>query len=230
MNSYSIYLVRHGESIMNTRQNPEGIPDPYVHLTETGIAQAESTGKFFYDLFGSALLEMAPCQLFMYASPFKRTRQTANIIANQIGLTTDCIREDFRLREQSFGLLDLVPKEKWRKEFPDAMGMYDKLLEYEGRFYAAYPGGESFAQVCDRLSSFKETIFRRMYKHKVKRIIAVSHGLAIRAFVIAWMGYEPEWLSRTKNPHNCSVHLIEKKEGQKPTYQGEIFVPKGAKR
>ena len=42
-----IFLIRHGESIQNTKENYElGLPDHKVYLSEKGKSQAVETGLF----------------------------------------------------------------------------------------------------------------------------------------------------------------------------------------
>ena len=41
-----IFLIRHGESIQNTHENFENLPDHNIYLTEKGVKQADDCGKF----------------------------------------------------------------------------------------------------------------------------------------------------------------------------------------
>lgn len=70
-----IYFVRHGETInnaKNVRQGPEG------SLSEKGRAQALETARRFPKHRGSPQV--------IIASPFERTRETAEIIAKELGM------------------------------------------------------------------------------------------------------------------------------------------------
>jgi broad specificity phosphatase PhoE len=70
-----IYFVRHGETVLNAqniRQGAEG------SLTEKGRAQALETAKRFPKQKGRPEI--------IIASPFERTRETAEIIAKELGL------------------------------------------------------------------------------------------------------------------------------------------------
>ncbi|MBF0435037.1 MAG: histidine phosphatase family protein [Magnetococcales bacterium] len=65
-----LFFVRHGQSNYNERQLCNDDPDDDVHLTQTGILQAEGAGL---------ALQHVPLQLIC-TSPLPRARQTAEII------------------------------------------------------------------------------------------------------------------------------------------------------
>src|SRR3989344_6948177 len=70
-----IYLVRHGETVLNAqniRQGPEG------SLTEKGRAQALATAKRFPKNKGRPQV--------IISSPYQRTKETAEIIAKELGM------------------------------------------------------------------------------------------------------------------------------------------------
>ena len=142
-----IYLVRHGDV-----HNPDGVfyeRLPGFYLSELGITQAHTLGKFLSDKKISAI----------YASPLERTHQTADIIASyQHGLN---VVHDKRLLEVSSvkrgqKQADLAA-ERWNFYKPK----YTKL------------GGEKLSDVWKRINSFfKEAV----QKHKGQAIVVVSHG------------------------------------------------------
>ena len=142
-----IYLVRHGDV-----HNPDGVfyeRLPGFYLSELGITQAHTLGKFLSDKKISAI----------YASPLERTNQTADIIASyQHGLN---VIHDKRLLEVSSvkrgqKQADLAA-ERWNFYKPK----YTKL------------GGEKLSDVWKRINSFfKEAV----QKHKGQAIVVVSHG------------------------------------------------------
>ncbi|MBL0216079.1 MAG: histidine phosphatase family protein, partial [Myxococcales bacterium] len=35
------------------------------------------------------------------------------------------------------------------------------------------------------------------------------HGVTLRAFVMMWCHFSPEWFEAETNPHNCAVRLID---------------------
>ena len=71
-----IFLIRHGESIQNTKENHKlGLPDHKVYLSKIGKEQAVKVGEFLkeYTLENNIDLENA----VLWVSPFERTRETA---------------------------------------------------------------------------------------------------------------------------------------------------------
>src|SRR5258707_14895533 len=99
----TLYLVRHGENPANiTKEFSYKLVD--YSLTPKGVLQAEQTAAFFQ----SIPLDAA------YASPLKRARETAEIIARPQGLPVTLLEE---FREVNVGKLELKPptEENWRQ-------------------------------------------------------------------------------------------------------------------
>jgi broad specificity phosphatase PhoE len=93
-----IYLVRHGESEANISRRFSGITD--VELTERGALQAVKAGR---KLKGEKILNI-------FSSPLKRAKNTAEIIADEIGFNKKDIIIDKRLMEVNFGIFENL---KW---------------------------------------------------------------------------------------------------------------------
>lgn len=98
-----IVIVRHGQSdhnvlkIMNT--NPEH-PDYFIsNLTDYGKKEVAATGLILRE---SANIKNDDV-VAIYASPLPRTRQTAAIIADQLGLDSSMIEVDNRISEVKAG-------------------------------------------------------------------------------------------------------------------------------
>lgn len=90
----SIYFIRHGESVMNAQGLLAGSTD--TPLTDTGREQARLAGQQAKEL-GITLI---------YASPLSRARETAEIMAREMGHPPDQIVFDERLVERHFGSLE----------------------------------------------------------------------------------------------------------------------------
>lgn len=92
-----VYFVRHGQS----KANREGLfSTPDTPLTETGREQAVKLGVDLRDKNISQIV----------VSPDLRTRQTAEIIAQQIGIKSEAIRALDELHERRFGALAGTPR------------------------------------------------------------------------------------------------------------------------
>jgi broad specificity phosphatase PhoE len=96
----------------------------------------------------------------IFTSPLGRARETAAIIAEQLGF--DEVLENDLLIERSFGEAEGLAYEQWKSK-------YSTLDEI--------PGGESRTHLYKRSSNLLEAFIDT---HPGKRILAVSHGALIR--------------------------------------------------
>ena len=201
-----IFLIRHGESIGNVGENyVERIPDHLITLTENGIRQAKDAGAWLanYCKNHGICLEHAR----IWRSPYQRTRQTSE--AFNLSLKVKDIREDITLIEQRFGLFDSVPKEEWGKKLPREYEEYKRQIDNLGKFYAGLPMGESPFDVAIRVHQFMGTIHRDFEAHGIDTLFIFTHGTTLRAFLLRWFHYSPEWFHEEKNPNNCWIREID---------------------
>lgn len=132
------YIARHGETVFNSARRMQG---DLLHtpLTRAGVAQAERMGA---ELAGQ--LGKNP-DLELWASPTGRALQTLAIIAEHLGLDWHATRQDARLAEIGMGGWDGRP-------YPELIAEYGDIFDNDaGVFIQVAPGGESYAQVAERL-------------------------------------------------------------------------------
>ncbi|NEQ97048.1 MAG: histidine phosphatase family protein [Cyanothece sp. SIO2G6] len=185
----TIKLLRHGESLANVVGDDQlALADHQIPLTETGITQARAVGE----TLGAEYLQDA----LIYTSPFLRTRQTLTALLEGANLAPSqvLVREDPRLREVEHG-------------YSDVKGQYC-LIETYGHFYYRYQGGESPADCYDRVSSFLASFVRNIKKTSSKRALIVTHGLALRVFVMRFMHLTVEQFDLIANPRNADIITI----------------------
>ena len=200
-----IFLIRHGESVANTGENyTKRTPDHLVPLTEKGKAQAEEGGKWLAEYCREKGIDLSRARI--WRSPFLRTRQTAEEFNKSLGIAD--IREDITLTEQQFGLFDSIPTEKWGELYPAEYAEYRRQLANYGKFYARPPLGESPFDVAVRIHQFMGTIYRDLEKHGVDTLFIFTHGTTLRAFLLRWFHYSPEWYHEEPNPKNCMIREI----------------------
>lgn len=211
-----IFLIRHGESIMNTHENHEELPDHSVHLTQKGREQADHAGLFLKTYIEESDVDLSKSRLWV--SPYKRTRETAELINHHMRVTN--ILEDFRLVEQQYGLFDGLRDHEIPEKYPNEHAFFERTLQFQGKFYARYPQGESAFDVAVRIKSFIGSMVRDYEKQGIENVFIVSHGLTTRIILQSWLKHSPEWLVSQSNPKNCSVRLIHEKEDK-----GYIFIP-----
>ena len=96
-----IFLIRHGQSMQNTKENYSiGLPDHKVFLTEQGCIEAADAGDFLARYVEENNIDLN--NAVMWVSPFARTRKTAEIINERLHIQK--VKEDITLIEQQYGL------------------------------------------------------------------------------------------------------------------------------
>lgn len=153
-----ISLVRHGQTAWNLDRRIQGSTD--IPLNETGRSHARDAAAILADGTHHAI----------YASPLVRAHETAQIIADQLGLAEPELVPD--LREREFG---------------EAEGML--VADYIERYrdwHAEVPQAESFARVAERALSALDVIARASRRRSApaaESVIVVAHGGVIRALL-----------------------------------------------
>jgi len=206
-----ILLVRHGES--------EGNVDPSIHATTAdhaiplsarGHDQAREAGRrldaLFVDRYGE--VERRP-KIRMWVSPYRRTRETAQGIAEAAGRWLLDTQEHVLLCEQQFGLFDGVPDEDLPRRYPDEWAHYDRAERFGGKFWARMPLGESRFDVSQRVHQSFGTFQRDAIEHGIRDLVVICHGVTLRAFVRMWCHLSPEWFEEEPNPNNCAIRILD---------------------
>ena len=197
-----IFLIRHGESISNIKQNNLlGLPDHLVHLSQNGKLQAKQTGLFLKQYLKENQINLE--QATLWISPYTRTRETAQIINQYLNIA--CIKEDYTLIEQNYGLFSDKTIDEIKKLYPEEFKHYDNYWQNNGKFYAKLPQGESPMDVALRTRQFLETVMN----DNSNPLFIVSHGTAIRTIIMNYFHYSPEWFNHEANMQNCSIRLID---------------------
>ena len=177
-NGNKFIFVRHGESEHNVEWICNSDQEKVYHLTEKGEQQIEKVASSMGKVDA------------IYTSPFMRAKETAEIIAEKLGLGKAKIKEDDRLRELNFGDFDGKP--------------FKEFLEYEDKHIPTYntliPGGESYNDAKKRFGKFLYDIDAR---HKNETIVVATHGMGLEAVVAINEGADLKrsWeIIKTPNP------------------------------
>lgn len=183
-----IFLIRHGESMQNTKDNYKiGLPDHKVYLTDMGKREASLAGEFLLSYISDNNIDLS--NSVMWVSPYARTRETASIINEMLDIKN--IKEDITLIEQQYGLFSDREIQTIEKMYPEQFAFYDNYYQNDGKFYAKLPQGESPFDVALRTKQFINTI----YRDKEDTLFVVSHGTTIKTIVMNFFHYSPEWYS-----------------------------------
>ncbi|PHY12668.1 phosphoglycerate kinase, partial [Caulobacter sp. B11] len=150
-----IYLCRHGQTEWNRERRLQGQAE--ADLTPLGRLQAAAMADLLRDLTTRA----PPADWRIVASPLRRTRDTAQAIADRLGLE---VAFDDRLKELTVGDWEGRLYADVQRENPEAF----KSPEW---FFTA-PGGETYEQVMARVSDW----LAEQAAEPERRLIVVSHG------------------------------------------------------
>lgn len=169
-----VYLARHGQTAYNLERRFQGrLP---VSLDDTGRAQARE------------LAERASGYGFvaLWCSPLRRARETADIVAERIGLEP---REDERLVETDAGDWTDRTFAEIGERFPDEFARF-----YNGDPGFAFPGGESFAEQGVRVAAALAEI-----EQAELPALVVCHGVVIRIALYQRAGHRVALAERVPN-------------------------------
>ena len=167
-----IIFLRHGQAENNTKKILAG-RSPGVNLTETGIQQAEQTGKML------ELLNVSK----IYSSPIDRALQTAEIVGKHCDLE---IIPDQRLIELDMGKFTKMPYDEIFAKHGNVF-----LKFYEGNDEVRENGVETFANVQKRVFDMVDFVVNN---HKNENVVLVTHLDPIKAMLGNVLSLKPEIL------------------------------------
>lgn len=170
MSERIIYLARHGETEWNRVGRWQGATD--IPLSDAGRAQARALAV--------KLRERGIARV--HASSLSRALETAQIIAEHLGLPAPAVDE--RLRERGYGVFEGLTREQCAKQFP---AEWERYLA-QGR--VTPPGGEPHNEVVARVRAAIDQIAGAAGT-AAEAILVVAHGGCIRALIHALAGFYP---------------------------------------
>lgn len=150
----NFYVIRHGGAISNEKNILEVKGDPNNHLTDTGRERARIQAGSMKNLKIDRIV----------TSPFLRAVETANIMAEVLGVTDIVVEE--RIKEVNLGIYDGWDIEKYQNHKVDFL-----------RFSNRPEGGETYEELMHRVMA---ALYDEEKKNEGKNILFVSHGAPIR--------------------------------------------------
>jgi broad specificity phosphatase PhoE len=178
-----LIMVRHGESEGN--RDRRFTISSEVGLTERGVRQAHQVAQRIGQLFHPSIV---------ITSPFRRARQTSEIIARHLNLPIETVDD---LHERDLGCLK-------GHSYDDLRALIAKDPSYDparGWFWKP-AGGESYEDVRTRVIAAIDQLLRRYPRDE---IVVVSHG---GVMLSVWAHITGQWHG-AHLPPNCGVVLIE---------------------
>jgi probable phosphoglycerate mutase len=152
-------LLRHGETPLSVEKRFSGRGD--AALTDRGLQQAQASARRLAELGADVLV----------SSPLRRTRQTAEVVAAELGLDVEV---DDGLAETDFGEWEGMTFGGVQAAKPDALAAWlaDETV--------APPGGESMADTALRVLAARDRI---VAAHEGATVVVVSHVTPIKTLL-----------------------------------------------
>jgi len=167
-----IIFLRHAQAENNAKRILAGRTEG-VHLTKTGIEQAERIAKYLKPLDISAI----------YSSPIERASHTAEIVAKNNSLDHNL---DDRLTEIDMGKFT-------RMNYDDMFAKHGNvfLKFYENDPIIAEHEVETFPHVQERVRDMVDYVIK---KHKNQNVVLVTHMDPIKSMLSTIMDLKPKTL------------------------------------
>jgi probable phosphoglycerate mutase len=181
-----LVLMRHGRTAWNATRRAQGHTD--VDLDEVGHAQAVAAAPVVASYRPSVLV----------SSDLARARQTAGPVGEETGLE---VAQDPRLREYDLGDRTGMTMAEYAAEFPDEHAAF-----LAGR-YEAVPGAEATAEVQERVVEALSEVLAGLGPGETG--VAVFHGAALKAGLIAMLGWPEEHLVSLRGMDNCHWAVLQ---------------------
>jgi len=167
-----IIFLRHGQAENNVKRILAGRTKD-IHLTKTGIKQAERIAEYLKPLDISAI----------YSSPIERASHTAKIVAENNSM--DCELDD-RITEIDMGRFTLM-------NYDDMFARYGNvfLKFYENNPIIAEHKVETFSHVRKRILDIVDYVIK---KHGNQNVVLVTHMDPIKSILSVVMDLNPKTL------------------------------------
>ncbi|MFD9847326.1 bifunctional RNase H/acid phosphatase [Streptomyces parvus] len=172
----TLVLLRHGETALTPEKRFSGSGGTDPELSAVGRGQAERAAGHFAAL--GTVQEIV-------SSPLHRCRETAAAVAARLGLD---VRIDEGLRETDFGAWEGLTFGEVRERYGD-----DLTAWLASPDTAPTGGGESFAEVAERVAAARDRLVAR---YAGRTVLLVTHVTPIKTLVRLALGAPPEALFR----------------------------------
>ncbi|MFG2991341.1 bifunctional RNase H/acid phosphatase [Streptomyces sp. NPDC048257] len=169
-------LLRHGETALTPQKRFSGSGGSDPELSAAGRRQAAAVAE--------ALAARGTIQTVI-SSPLRRCRETAQAVADRLGLT---VTVEEGLREVDFGAWEGLTFAEVQQRFPD-----DLQAWLDSPKAAPTGGGESFMSATRRISATRD---RLLSAHAGRTALLVTHVTPVKILVRLALGAPPEALFR----------------------------------
>ncbi|MFJ3200549.1 bifunctional RNase H/acid phosphatase [Streptomyces sp. NPDC086989] len=172
----TLVLLRHGETALTPQKRFSGSGGTDPELSPAGRRQASAVAE--------ALAARGTVQTIV-SSPLRRCRETAQAVADRLGLT---VTVEEGLREVDFGAWEGLTFAEVQERFPD-----DLQAWLDSPKASPTGGGESFTAATRRISATRD---RLLAAHAGRTVLLVTHVTPVKILVRLALGAPPESLFR----------------------------------
>ena len=203
----TFYIVRHGETLLNSLGRAQGWSDS--PLTDNGKMAAKDLGlEIKGTIFHAA-----------YASDTLRAVQTAELILSISGNSDIEVQKDMRLREWCLGSMDAEHNTIFIKAVSDWVGVSSfaelnkRLPDVAAAIYEHDTTGmaEHFTDITRRLEGVFEDIAQNESSNENSNILVVTHAFAIKTLLYL---FAPEQLYAVEKVKNVAILRLIYDEGK----------------
>ena len=190
-----LYMLRHGETAWNTERRMQGSKNS--DLTARGRIQALAMGRTL-----KRQLDREPGPTVFLRSPLGRTRETSEIVGQELGIASSDWREDMRLAELSYGTWEGFSWAEIEIDHPTALA--DWRADPHG--YCP-PGGETHADLRLRCETMLADIAATN-----TRTVVVSHGVSGAVIRGLHLGLDARAMFVLEKPQDAFFRLLDGSE------------------
>jgi len=223
MKIQNIYVIRHGETDENKKKTDEQLMSYPINteLNGNGKMQAKKTGEY---------LKKREKINIILCSPLLRCKQTAEIIAKEIGYNiTDIIMEDKLLDSQINDKYKNLTKEQFKnlkdndENVRDYLKYIDRTKEIKNQIELnEYMIGKStkdnkIYETTESISSRVNQLIDNLKNLKLENILIISHSDTIRwltKFLINNVGYDNFQGKLVNNNSYCAITYFINRDNQ----------------
>jgi len=191
----TVILVRHGRTALTESHKLSGRGGEDPQLSEFGRDDASKVALELATVGKSGIFAKLLPPTAIVSSPIARTRETAHVIANQLGLS---VQTEDDIAEIAFGEWDGHTNQEVATAWPE------QYNAWRGDVQIAPPGGESLEEFDLRVQRGRQRI---LSEFEGQTVVVVSHVMPIRGFLkAATVADWPIYWRATVAP--CSITVL----------------------
>ena len=214
-----IILLRHGEThgyVHTCKCEIDGVPvcaskpEHDRPLTDKGFEQALLAGNELKALIGEEKTRFL-------VSPYRACKQTFDCVSVPFDPAKCNFREEPRVRNQDLG--------KWweRLDAHEIVRKKDEIRREAGSFYFRWPGGESCADVYDRVSLLLESLHKEWERPHADNYVLVSHTVTCQIILMKWFHWDVATFEKLDKFRTGQFVVMERQENGRYKITNEIF-------